>query len=113
MNKSSPPTEFLSYLGGVFWQQWEEDYNGDPAKALLAAGYPSGVDSDASKSLSELLQWIESNSEVLKRLPALDQFYDYEADGFTLLEFLVLTKRFIDGDISAFSKIQHSDSKLS
>lgn len=98
----SLPSDFQSYLGGVFWQQWEEDFGGDPAAALKGAGYPSGINSPASQSMSELFKWIEKSSELKSKFPNLDLFYDYEADGLTILEFLVLTKRFMDGNTNAF-----------
>lgn len=104
MTDPTRPTEFEAFLGGVFWQQWEGAYDGDPAKALAAAGYPSGPESEASKSLSSLLKWIEVQADVEDKIPILNQFYDYRSENMTSVEFLVLVKRFIDGDLHAFDR---------
>lgn len=102
MNNEPPPKNFETFLGGVFWEGWEEFYDGDPAKALAAAGYPSGPDSEASKSISELLKWIEFQSGIDDKVPIIKQFYDYQSNGMTVLEFLLRTKNFIEGGGSSF-----------
>lgn len=101
-DRDNPPTAFLSYLGGAFWQDWENHFSGNPAVALRAAGYPDVPHSQASTEMAALLKWIEDISEVEAKLPQLKSFYDYEADGLSLLEFLVLTKKFMDGNTNVF-----------
>ena len=98
------PTEWDSYLGAVFWQQWEDEFDGDPVEALRSAGYPADNEHGASKAMADLLSWIEEQSDIKSKIPRLQLLYDYEANGMNLLEFLVLTKNYIDGNRHAFKK---------
>jgi hypothetical protein len=103
------PDRVGSYLGGVFWQQWEDAFDGNPTAALSSAGYPAGKDCDAAQTLGELLKWIEGRSKIKEMAPFLEDIYDYEGSGIGLIEFLVLTKRYIEGDKMAFSQSRDSD----
>ena len=94
-----------SWLGGIFWQNWENNFEGNPIKALESAGYPAGPDHGLVKKLNDLLIWIEESSNLKEKHPSLTTLYNYEADGLTMIEFLVLTKLFAAGNRESFDKV--------